>query len=314
MSKKDLIQELILQFLEHLEVEKNCSKLTIRNYDHYLQRFARWLKKEGTEKIDQVKLQQIRKYRLYLSRMTDEKGKGLSLVTQSYHVIALRSFFKWMAKSDMEVLSAERIDLPRAESKSLKFLKSEQIKRLMESPNTETEVGLRDRAILELLFSTGLRVSELAKLNRDKIDFKTMEFGIIGKGGRARVVFLSDRAAHWLKEYFAVREDDWIPTFVRYSQGREPKKPKGEDMRLTVRSVQRIVEKYRKKAKLPVDITPHGLRHTFATDLLFHGAGLREVQEMLGHKNISTTQIYTHVTNPQLRKIHKRFHSGNSEK
>jgi site-specific recombinase XerD len=252
----------------------------------------------------------IKNYRLYLARLTDEKGKGLSRVTQSYHVIALRSFFKWLTKNDIEVLAAEKIELPRAESKSLKFLTRAQLNRLIASVDTSREVGLRDRAILEVLFSTGLRVSELVRLDRDKIDFESKEFGVIGKGG-PRVVFLSERSATWLSKYFNEREDRWKPAFIRYAKSKLPEKPGGEDLRLSVRGVQRIVEKYRKRARLPVKITPHGLRHTFATDLLSSGAGLREVQEMLGHKNVATTQIYTHVTNPQLKKVHERFHSGN---
>ncbi len=309
--KKKPIDQLILSFLEHLEVERNVSRLTVRNYHHYLRRFEGWFKEKHGSNIFDLDLEKVRKYRLYLSRFKDDHNEGLSLVTQSYHIIALRSFLKWLVKNDLDVLSPEKIDLPKAESKSLKFLNDDQVERLMRSPDVDEEAGLRDRAILEVLFSTGLRVSELAKLNKEKIDFKTREFGIIGKGGRARVVFLSEKAAYWLKRYFDEREDDWKPAFIRYAKSKIPDDPNGEDMRLSVRSVQRIVEKYRKKAKLPVEITPHGMRHTFATDLLSQGAGLREVQEMLGHKNISTTQIYTHVTNPQLKKVHKKYHSGN---
>lgn len=310
LEKKPL-HDLILDFLEHLEVERNCSKLTVRNYKHYLDRFNQWYEEKGNTTLDNLNLETIRKFRLYLSRIQTQDLEPLAASTQSYHIIALRSFLKWLTKNDIDVLAPEKIDLPKGKSQSLKFLKPEQLDRLLAAPDTEELAGLRDRAILELLFSTGLRVSELAKLNRDRIDFETKEFGIIGKGGRARVVFLSDQAAHWLKEYFRQREDDWKPAFIRYAKAKLPDSPDGEDMRLTVRSIQRIVEKYRRRAKLPVEITPHGLRHTFATDLLFHGAGLREVQEMLGHKNISTTQIYTHVTNPQLKNVHKKYHSGN---
>lgn len=311
--KQTLSKNLINDFLDHLEIEKNCSKLTIRNYKHYLERFRRWCKKTDFDSsVESIDLQVIRKYRLYLSRLEHQPGKTLSPTTQSYHIIALRSFLKWLAKNDVEVLSAEKIDLPRGKSHSLKFLNQELVEKLLTAPDVDEISGLRDRAILELLFSTGLRVSELAKLNRDRIDFKAREFGIIGKGGRARVVFLSDQAAYWLKKYFDKRDDDWKPAFIRYARHKHAKTKDGEDMRLSVRSIQRTVEKYRVAAKLPVDITPHGLRHSFATDLLFHGAGLREVQEMLGHKNISTTQIYTHVTNPQLKNVHKKYHSGNT--
>jgi site-specific recombinase XerD len=184
---------------------------------------------------------------------------------------------------------------------------------MMEQVDFTKKFGLRDRAIMEVLFSTGLRVSELVKINMTEINFETREFGVIGKGGKARVVFLSEQAASWLKRYFNGRDDSWKPAFIRITN-KIPIQGQGEDLRLTVRSVQRLVEKYRKKAGLPVAITPHGIRHTFATDLLSHGAGLREVQEMLGHKNIATTQIYTHVTNPQLKSVHDKYHSGNNDK
>lgn len=310
MKTDTRLEDLIISFLEHMEVERNNSKLTVRNYHHYLSRFYAWyINFDSNADISKLDLKMIKRYRIYLSRLVDAHGNGLSLVTQSYHVIALRSFLKWMTKNDYDVISPEKIDLPRAESKSLKFLNRIQIEKLMTAPVLSEESGLRDRAILEVLYSTGLRVSELVKINREKIDFGSREFGIIGKGGRARVVFLSQRAADWLKRYFESREDDWKPAFIRYCKRKSPEKSDGEAMRLTTRSVQRIVEKYRQSTKLPVNITPHGLRHSFATDLISHGAGLREVQEMLGHKNISTTQIYTHVTNPQLKKVHDEFHS-----
>lgn len=310
--KKANLDELILEYLDHLEIERNCSRLTVRNYHHYLRRFGNWFK-TTTKDQDITKLSQdkVRAYRLYLSAFADSRGKVLSKVTQSYHIIALRSFLKWLVKNDLAVLAPEKIDLPKTESKSLAFLRSDQYNKLLTSISGQSEPELRDKAILEVLFSTGLRVSELARLNRDNIDFKAREFGVIGKGGRARVVFLTDSASQALNTYFEKRLDNWNPAFIRYAKEKVPEDPKGEDMRLGVRSIQRMVEKYRKKASLSVNITPHGLRHTFATDLISHGAGLREVQEMLGHKNIATTQIYTHVTNPRLKQVHKKFHSGN---
>jgi site-specific recombinase XerD len=301
----------INSFLEYLTVERNCSPLTIRDYRHYLQTFESWLTSVFPEKnIEDVTLADIRSYRVFLAQKVDPKGMTLKRVTQNYYVIALRSFLKFLSKNDVAVVSPSKIDLPKAESRSLKFLEREQVDRLVMMPDTSTEIGKRDRAILELLFSTGLRVSELTKLNRHQINLDRGEFGVIGKGSRARVVFVSDRAALWVKEYLDSRSDPHIPLFIRYS-GREEALNNGEKMRLTPRSVERLVKKYVRHARLPVDATVHTLRHSFATDLLTNGADLRSVQEMLGHKNIATTQIYTHITNKQLREVHKTFHSGN---
>jgi len=303
-------QSLVTQFLEHLDVERNLSKLTIRDYQHYLFRFCDWLESQHISELSKIAMDHIKKYRVFLSQYVNEQGQTLSRTTQSYHVIAVRSFFKWMVKNDMDVLSSDKIDLPKGESRSMKFLDYDQVERMIEKPDLQSSKGLRDRALLEVLFSTGLRVSELVSLNRDTVDLKHREFGVIGKGRKPRVVFLSERAVHWISQYIATREDDWAPLFIRYS-GRQPDiTSDGREMRLTVRSVQRIVDKYCRRAHLPVKISPHGIRHSFATDLLKNGANLRDVQEMLGHKNISTTQIYTHVTRAQLRKVHDEFHSG----
>lgn len=311
-TNQNKIRSLCRDFLQHLEIERNCSPLTIRNYQHYLTRFAHWLYqiKKTDIAIEKINLPLIRNYRLYLSRFKSKDGKSLKRVTQGYHVIALRSFLKWLVKNDYQVLSPEKIDLPKSVSRSLKFLNGEQVERLLNQPGLSTPQGLRDKALLEVLFSTGLRVSELVSLNRDQLDLKRREFGVIGKGGRARVVFLSGRAADWADRYLKSRDDQWRPLFIRYT-GKIDESHEGEKMRLTVRSVQRVVKKYTKKAKLPVAATTHTLRHSFATDLLVAGADLRSVQELLGHKNIATTQIYTHVTDLQLKKIHQKFHSGN---
>ena len=306
-----VLKELIQDYLEYLEVERNCSKLTIRDYKHYLDVFDNWLKKNYPEKtFEDLDLQIIRRYRIFLVNKTDGKGVPIKKVTQNYYVISLRSFLKYLIKNDYKTVEPTKLELPRAESRSLKFLDREHMEKLVTAPDTSTEEGMRDRSILELLFSTGLRVSELTKLNHDQINFERREFGIIGKGGRARVVFLSDRAIEWIQRYLSVRSDGYRPLFIRYS-GMVSKEDDGEKMRLTVRSVQRIVKKYVKAARIPVDASVHTLRHSFATDLLSNGADLRSVQEMLGHKNIATTQIYTHVTNKQLRDVHKTFHSGN---
>lgn len=311
------LENLIQDFLEHLEIEKGCSKLTIRDYRLYLARFSNWFSSTLPHKaITDLNLQEVKKYRVFLARWQDKKGLTLKRVTQNYYVIALRSFLKWLVKNDYPVLAPEKIDLPRTESRSLKFLTREQIERLLGQPEISVLIGLRDKAILEVLFSTGLRVSELVSLNRSQINLESREFGVIGKGGRARVVFLSKRAAEWLDRYLKGRRDDWEPVFVRQGKKKENveeemkqfSKTEGEKKRLTARTIQRLVERYCRRAKLPVKITPHGIRHSFATDLLSAGADIRSVQEMLGHKNIATTQIYTHITNPQLRAVHEKYH------
>lgn len=299
----------LLTFVEHLEVERNVSHLTIRNYSQYLRRFNDWFLNEGYKNLTELNQEVVRSYRVYLARYEDDMGRTLCKRTQSYYIIALRSLLKFMVKNDAPVLHPEKIDLPKAESKHMKFLNTERIERLLSQPLLSKKGGLRDKAILEVLFSTGLRVSELIGLNRDQIDFKKREFGVIGKGRRPRVVFLSERAVYWLEKYMNSRPDNWDPIFIRYSGKKPELLADGQEMRLTTRSVQRLVDKYCRKAKLPIKISPHGIRHSFATDLLHNGASLRDVQEMLGHKNIATTQIYTHVTRPELRKAHKKFHA-----
>lgn len=303
----------IITFLEHINVERNLSQLTVRNYRHYLTRFADWFVSQNREDITQMALPDVLSYRVYLSNLQDEQGRVLSRRTQGYHIIALRSFLKWLIKNDIQVLPPEKIDLPKSESYSMKFLDSQQIERLLSQPSISTLAGLRDKAILELLYSTGLRVSELVSLNREQVDTNRREFGVIGKGRKARVVFLSENAASWLDRYLSERKDTWDPVFIHFSQ-KNLITQDGEAMRLTSRSVQRIVGKYCKKAHLPIKITPHGIRHSFATDLLQNGAGLRDVQEMLGHKNIATTQIYTHVTRADLKQVYEKYHDTKKEK
>jgi site-specific recombinase XerD len=295
-------------FLDYLQIEKGSSPLTIRNYSHYLSRFCNWMQKEGIrQKLVDINSDVIRQYRVYLSRLSDKKGGTLSRKTQGYHAIALRSFLKWCSKNDLKVMAAEKIELPKIAERQIKFLTGEQVDRLLNAPSLSTIGGKRDKAILEVLFSTGLRVSELTSLDRDKVDLTRREFGIVGKGGKARVVFLSTRAAEWIDKYLKARKDRFKPLFIRH-KGRVDPSTSNENMRLTPRSVQRMVKKYVKKIKLPVDATPHVLRHSFATDLLVAGADIRSVQEMLGHKNIQTTQVYTHVTHKHLKDIHEHFH------
>lgn len=306
------LNALISDFLEHLEVERGLSPLSIRNYHFWLNRFSGWLAKNYSEiQIANITPNHILKYRVWLSRLQGRQETSLALSTQAYHVIAIRAFLRWCARQDIPSISPEKIDVPRGREHSLAFLNSEQLDSLLISPDTANIRGLRDRALLEMLFSTGLRVSELVGLNRDQADLNRREFSVIGKGGRARVVFLSERAAGWIKKYLQKRRDSSKPLFIRHS-GKKPEiTAGGNQLRLTARSVQRLVIKYQKKAGLGIRITPHSLRHTFATDLLRGGADLREVQELLGHKNVSTTQIYTHVTNRRLRDVHARAHSGN---
>lgn len=317
--KNELLHAQIDHFLEYLEIEKGCSKLTIRDYRHYLESFEKWYSPASSaggsslsKSVGKLDLATVRKYRVYLANRADDKGQTLKKVTQNYYVIALRSFLRFLIKNDVPTLEPSKIDLPKTESRSLKFLEREQIDRLVMMPDTSQESGVRDRAIMELLFSTGLRVSELVKLNHEQINIERREFGVVGKGGRARVVFISDRAAEWVDRYVQMRSDVFKPLFIRYSRDIS-EADDGEKMRLTARSIERIVKKYVQQARLPVDATVHTMRHSFATDLLTNGADIRSVQEMLGHKNIATTQIYTHVTNKQLRDVHKAFHSGNKE-
>lgn len=309
MATSTLPSSAMINFLEHLEVERNVSKLTIRNYSLYLRRFCDWFALNNYSDLQELDQEVLRKYRVYLARYVDVQARTLSKKTQGYYIIALRSWLKWLIKQDAPVLQPEKIDLPKGESIHMKYLNLEKVQLLLAQPGIGTQQGLRDKALLEVLFSTGLRVSELVSLNRLQVDIERREFTVIGKGRRARVVFLSDQAAEWLDRYLRTRQDSWEPIFIRFSGKRPERMSDGEEMRLTARSVQRIVEHYCEKARLPIKISPHGLRHSFATDLLSNGAGLRDVQEMLGHKSIVTTQIYTHVTRPQLRGIHKKFHS-----
>jgi site-specific recombinase XerD len=304
------ILPLITDFLEYLELERNASQRTIKNYDHYLKRFLEFAGDIEPQKID---LSLVRKYRLFLSRYTDPETKQpLKRVTQNYFMIALRSFLRYLARIDINTLSPEKIELGEEDPSPLKVLDEDNLQRLLETPDGTTKEGMRDKTILEMLFSTGLRVSELASLNCDQINLKSREFGVVGKGGKERVVFLSNEACQWLEKYLTFRKDTFKPLFIRY-QGKVDPTDDGERMRLSTRSIERIVEKYVKQSGLSIKATPHTLRHNFATDLLMNGADIRSVQEMLGHSNISTTQIYTHITNRQLKEVHKNFHSKRKE-
>jgi site-specific recombinase XerD len=310
LSHDTSLDLLITEFLEYLEIEKGCSFLTTRVYKHYLDRFHNWLSENSptTSRVEDIDLELIRRYRLYLAHLRTRNGLLLKRVSQSYHIIALRAFLRYLlVKRDIPTLSPDKIELPKQNSRSVSFLDPEQIKRLLSSPQISNELGLRDKAILETFFSTGLRVSELVKLNRDQIDLKRQEFGVKGKGNKLRVVFLSDTASQWIERYLQSRQDHFKPLFIRYSGSVDTQK-NGEKMRLTARSIEKIVAKYARRCGLSIKVSPHTLRHSFATDLLIGGADLRSVQEMLGHESIRTTQVYTHVTNRHLKEVHKAFH------
>ncbi len=305
-----MIEPLVDDFLEYLEVERGRSPLTIREYRHCLERFLDWIKTNTnvTEPAG-ITPDTVRKYRLYLAHLRNPDGTLLKRITQTYHIIALRALLRYLVvQRNIATLSPDKIELPKQIQRSVAFLTPEQVEILLNSPKITDEAGLRDKAILETLFSTGLRVSELVRLNRDQINLERKEFGVRGKGDKLRVVFLSDTAADWLNRYLQTRKDSFKPLFRRYS-GRVDSVKEGENMRLTARSVQDIVNKYAKRCGLPINVTPHTLRHSFATDLLIGGADLRSVQEMLGHESIRTTQVYTHVTNKHLKEIHQAFHS-----
>lgn len=295
-----------VDFLEYLEIEQNRSQKTIHNYDHYLTRLTDFA---GDIHVKDIDAELIRKWRLWLNRLGTNVSDELQKNTQNYHLIALRSFLKFCAKRDIPALTADKIELARVVRKQVTFLNPDEIDRLFAEPDTSTLPGLRDRAILELLFSSGLRVSELVSLDREHINIKRREFMVRGKGQKDRPIFISEDAADWVQQYFDKRTDTAKPAFARYS-GRKTVDTSGNFHRLTARSVQRMVAKYALFAGITKHVSPHTLRHSFATDLLMNGADLRSVQAMLGHSNISTTQIYTHVTDPHLKDVHQRFHNN----
>lgn len=298
------VSSLITDFLEHMEIEQNRSQRTISNYHHYLMRLVDFA---GDTDISKIDPETVRKWRLWLNRVEDSNGDPLSKTTQNYHLIALRSFLRYLAKRNIKAMNSDKIELARVVRPEVSFLSSEEVERLISAPDQTKTAGLRDRAILELLFSSGLRVSELVRLNRDHINLKTREFMVRGKGQKDRPVFVSDAAAHWLKQYLDQRGDTYRPLFIHYS-GVKSEIDDGNYTRLTARSVQRLVAKYARLAGITKRVTPHTLRHSFATDLLRNGADLRSVQALLGHSNISTTQIYTHLTDPELKRVHTQYH------
>jgi len=296
-------------FLEYLEIEQNRSQKTIQNYDHYLTRLIDFA---GDIQIKDIDGELIRKWRLWLNRLGTNTSDELGKATQNYHLIALRSFLKYCAKRDIPALAADKIELARTVRKQVTFLTEGELKRMFDQPNLDSPVGSRDRAILELLFSSGLRVSELTGLDRDHINLERREFMVRGKGQKDRPIFISPEAAAWVQKYLDKRTDNSKPLFVRYS-GTKQVDMSGDFYRLTARSVQRLVARYALLAGITKHVSPHTLRHSFATDLLMNGADLRSVQAMLGHSNIATTQIYTHVTDPHLKNVHEKFHRHATE-
>ena len=306
------LKQLKIQFLEYVEIEKGRSVKTVENYDHYLTRFLTFIKDDKPENITDSK---VREFRLWLNRQTTgrhvDKNETLSRKTQNYYLIALRAFLKYLARQEIKTLPAERIELAKVNERSLDLITPEELKRLLSSPSGTELQDLRDKAILELLFSTGLRVAELASLGRE-IDLSSDEFSIRGKGGKVRVVFISDEAKRSVKNYLSARKDMNEALFIAIPKI-ENKKNKNEIGKnggfLNKRSIERIVKKHAIKAGISKKVTPHVIRHMFATDLLGNGADIRSVQMMLGHSSISTTQIYTHVTDKHLHDIHKKFHN-----
>lgn len=300
-----LLSKTKTDFLEYLEIEQNRSQKTIANYDHYL---TRLLDFAGEIQVSDIDTEMVRKWRLWLNRLGTNVSDELQKSTQNYHLIALRSFLKYCAKRDIQALSADKIELSRTHRKEVTFLTPEEVERLLNQPKIEMLPGLRDRAIMELLFSSGLRVSELVGLDHDHINLKRREFSVRGKGQKDRPIFISPSSADWIQKYLDKRQDTTRPLFVRYS-GTKRIDRTGNYHRLTARSIQRMVSRYALLAGLTKHVSPHTLRHSFATDLLMNGADLRSVQALLGHSNIATTQIYTHVTDPHLKQVHERFHN-----
>ena len=311
------VSDLITDFLESLEIEKGRSTHTVDNYALYLARFNEIASEdlpEGQElKAKDINQEMLRKYRLKLNRFDDNpKHEHLSALTQAYHLIALRGFLKYLAKRGIASLDPSLVDLPRAARKQVTFLHIDEIDRLLNEIPEDTETGLRDRAIIELLFSGGLRVSELCNLNREQVNLERKEFMVRGKGRKDRPIFIDSTTAEHIQDYLDARHDDLPALFLNNSKNEGIPDTSGDYRRLTPRSVERIVQKYAKLAGITKHVTPHTLRHSFATDLLMNGADIRSVQSLLGHANISTTQIYTHVTDTHLKEVHDRFHSETS--
>ena len=305
------VSEALTDFLEHLEIEGGRSQNTIRNYSLYLERFIEFA---GDIEVVKITSEMIRRYRLWLNRYkNDNDGKALSILTQSYHLIALRGFLTYLSRRDIPSLSADKIILPKTVRKQVTFLQYDEVVNLIDNIPLDSEQGLRDRAIIELLFSSGLRVSELVNLNRDHINLKRREFMVRGKGQKDRPVFVSQHAAEQVENYLQARQDSLPALFLNYSRRSTKPTTSGDYRRLSARSIRRMISHYARLAGITKHVSPHTMRHSFATDLLMNGADLRSVQSLLGHSSISTTQVYTHVTDQHLKDIHERFHSDTSQ-
>lgn len=294
-----------MDYIEHLEVEGGRSSKTAENYKLYLERFVEFT---SDTTVDKITSEVVRKYRLWLNRYKNNNDDELATITQSYHLIALRGFLNYLSKRDIASLSPEKIELPKVSRKQVTFLHYDEIARMLDTIALDSEQGLRDRAIIELLFSSGLRVSELVNLNRDHVNTKRREFMVRGKGQKDRPVFIGEAAALRVEDYVTARLDNLPPLFLSYSRNNIAS-TSGDYRRLSARSIQRIINKYARLAGITKHVSPHTMRHSFATDLLMNGADIRSVQSMLGHSSISTTQVYTHVTDEHLREVYEKFHS-----
>ena len=297
MSETHSVYDEVYKFLDYLEVEKGVSIKTAENYSLYLERFAQFIDETPLEQISPA---QISKYRIWLARFVNEQGLSLGKATQGYHLIALREFLRYLSKKDIKTITAEKIELPKSKRRELETLSVDEVRQMLQVWNQSNQASLRNQAILELLFSSGLRVSELVSLDVARVNLKTREFSVRGKGSKDRLVFVSERASEAIKNYLSLRQDDdpRAPLFVSDSGSR-----------LTTRSIQRIVAGSALKAGIVKKVTPHTMRHSFATSMLREGADIRSVQSLLGHSNIATTQIYTHVADVHLKNTYETYHN-----